>query len=91
MIRMWIYPDYFSKEPEWGQMSLGHVNHCIDQIRASLMCSSDLSAIVWTWSREKEMYTPRADIIHQCRDFDSIYEWGSQHALGFDIHPSLHH
>jgi hypothetical protein len=39
------------------------------------MCASDVSTIVWRWNPDVQMAMPRGDVVHTCRNFDSIYEW----------------
>jgi len=64
-----------------------HTSHCVDIIRQALMCTVDISPIVWEWLPDKQVSDGRLDAIHTCRDFDQIKEWGKQHAIKthFDI------
>jgi hypothetical protein len=57
------------------------VDHCIDSIRQSLMCSSDISTIYWQWSAEKHQVLPRAGTTHTCRNFEKIKAWAVEHKL----------
>ena len=57
---------------EFGQLGLRHLDHCIDSLRQSLQCSSDISPYVWQWSEEDGAVMGYADIIHTCRDFEAV-------------------
>ncbi|KAH8813398.1 hypothetical protein DL96DRAFT_1424353, partial [Flagelloscypha sp. PMI_526] len=52
-----------------------HVRHCIDSIRQSLMCMSDISTIVWQWNEEKKSVQGKTSIAHSCRNFDKLQKW----------------
>ena len=67
-------------------LEMDHLDHCIDSVRQSLMCSSDISTITWTWDEEDQMSKPQADMIHTCRDFEAIRDWGLKNqAKKFDV------
>ena len=51
-----------------------HIAHCIDSIRQSLMCMSDISVIVWQWDIHDQVSKPVGNIAHTCRNFDAIRE-----------------
>ncbi|KAK7696270.1 hypothetical protein QCA50_000923 [Cerrena zonata] len=62
-----------------------HVSHCLDSIRQSLMCSSDISVIVWQWSTKQNLSLPRMDTARSCRNFDKIADWARDHrSVHFD-------
>lgn len=66
-------------------MNMNHIDHCIDSMRQSFMCSADISPIFWKWDEEKHKAVGRLDTLHTCRDFDAIREWGIEHqAKHFD-------
>lgn len=68
--------------PEENIMTEIHLDHCIDSIRQSVMCSSDLAPIVWLWIEENHLAQPVAQVAHTCRDFDVIREWAEDHHIG---------
>ncbi|PGH08527.1 hypothetical protein AJ80_07847 [Polytolypa hystricis UAMH7299] len=53
-----------------------HMDHCIDAVRQSLMCSADIAPITWAWSERDHMGKASANSNHTCRDFDRLMEWG---------------
>jgi hypothetical protein len=55
--------------------------HCVDSIRQSLMCSSDISTIYWSWNEERGRTLANAQTTHVCRDFEKIREWASERVV----------
>ncbi|KAF7168197.1 hypothetical protein CNMCM5623_001267 [Aspergillus felis] len=62
--------------------AMHHLDHCIEMIRQSLMCSADITVDVWAWNEEKQMVTVRADNMHTCRDFEAIRQWALEREAG---------
>ncbi|KAK7687809.1 hypothetical protein QCA50_009028 [Cerrena zonata] len=58
-----------------------HISHCIDDLRRSLQCGSDVSAIVWHNVPGKKSPQPSMDIVHSCRNFDKIADWAKKHRV----------
>ena len=86
MIRKALKPEYYKPmmvgdDGEDELFGHTHIDHCVDSIRQSLMCSADISPLVWQWKEEFEETKIRADIVHSCRDFESIREWAVEHHL----------
>ncbi|KAJ7823564.1 hypothetical protein B0H14DRAFT_2826013 [Mycena olivaceomarginata] len=69
-IRKAMYPDYYPHTSEG--INTNHMHHCLSSLRQSIMCTADISTIA------KE----RSDILHTCRDFEKIQEWGKKHFAG---------
>ncbi|KAF1978171.1 hypothetical protein BU23DRAFT_577611 [Bimuria novae-zelandiae CBS 107.79] len=58
--------------------SLHHMDHCIDSLRQSLMCSSDITPIPYAWYPKYNQVLPTTGVPHTCRDFDAIREWAKE-------------
>ena len=93
MIRQALRPDHYKStmpgaDGEDELFGYTHIDHCVDSIRQSLMCSADISPLVWQWKEEFQETKIRADIVHTCRDFESIRQWAVEHQLrdNFDLH-----
>ena len=63
-----------------------HLNHCLNTLRQSLMCHSDISVDVWQWfEHTDDMPDPfdeltsasfaSTNVAHTCRNFDKIRDW----------------
>ena len=50
-------------------------DHCIDSIRQSLICSSDISTNHYNWVQDSKHIQPHLDSVHTCRNFEKIREW----------------
>ncbi|KAF9444800.1 hypothetical protein P691DRAFT_735535 [Macrolepiota fuliginosa MF-IS2] len=74
-IRQVLHPDDY---PDMQRLSKVHLRHCIGAIRQSLMCFSDVTPIVWQWNETIGMGDQRDDIVHTCRNFERIQEWGKE-------------
>ncbi|KAJ7293769.1 hypothetical protein C8J57DRAFT_37175 [Mycena rebaudengoi] len=77
-LRKAMYPDYYTDTTQ----GTSHMLHCLSSLRQSIMCSADVSAIVWQWSEKSQAAKERSDIVHSCRDFNKIYDWSKQHFAG---------
>lgn len=56
-------------------MNTVHIDHCIDQLRQSLMCTADVSPIPYQWYDSLDSYMPATGSVHTCRDFEAIHKW----------------
>lgn len=79
-IRMALHPDIYKPmnpgaDGEDELLGFTHLDHCIDSIRQNMMCSADITPLVFQWSSEAKEVKIRADIPHTCRDFDLLREW----------------
>ena len=52
------------------------------------MCSADVSTIYWQWDKYRERTIANAKSTHVCRNFEKIYDWAKNHAIG-DWDPSI--
>ncbi|GME37714.1 Protein of unknown function DUF3328 [Neofusicoccum parvum] len=88
-LRRWIYtheflesmgelPEAFHGTPDAVQK---HVEDCVEILRVTLMCNSDVTPVLLTRDPEnsKEL-VPDMSTKHKCRNFDSIVTWEDQHA-----------
>jgi len=74
-----MYPEYYEATPEG--IHTPHMAHCISSLRQSLMCSADVTPIVWQWSERSKKVFERSDVVHTCRRFDKIQDWAQEHFL----------
>lgn len=85
LLRKLVYPQTFPMDltsgSEEAQDNVYHMEHCYDQLRQSLQCSSDVSTIYWEWSPEKKKMLGSLETTHTCRNFDKIRDWALDHQL----------
>ena len=66
-----------------------HIDHCIDSIRQSLMCASNITPLPYAWFTEYETVLPVTNVLRTCRDFDVLREWARERqsfTFNFTIH-----
>lgn len=66
-------------------MNKQHLDHCVENIRQSLICSADVTPLVWQWVDRVQEVRITGNIMHKCRDYDKIMEWGLEHRLNHEL------
>ncbi|KAE9403033.1 hypothetical protein BT96DRAFT_879063 [Gymnopus androsaceus JB14] len=92
-LRKALHPEYYNftaTELDKLLFRPKHMDHCIDTIRQSLMCSGDVTPLVWAWDEEKNKTLGRTDIVHECRDFSKIQQWAEVHHMQGTFDESVH-
>nr|GAT43649.1 predicted protein [Mycena chlorophos] len=79
-MRKAMYPDYYPHTAEG--INTNHMRHCISSLRQSIMCTADITPIVWQWSVKLHAAKERSDVLHTCRDFDMLLDWSKEHYGG---------
>jgi len=82
MVRERLFPSYYmnsSHHRDGEDIQLGHINHCIDAIRQSLMCHGDIAIGTYSWKMDHPIPWPNFHIEHECRNWDRILEWAEKH------------
>lgn len=51
----------------------GHIQHCLNYIRQSILCSPDLSLEPGDFE-QRDFDTERTGALHMCRDWEVVYE-----------------
>jgi hypothetical protein len=51
------------------------LDHCLDKIRLSLMCSGDMTPARVVWSENRNGILPLFGTTHTCRDYDALRNW----------------
>ncbi|KAH7890212.1 hypothetical protein F5I97DRAFT_1801771, partial [Phlebopus sp. FC_14] len=103
MIRQALHPEYYnaayyakkgSRHPLMihveGHEGFDHLGHCIDSLRESLLCSADITPVVWAWDDKQRRTSPRLDVVHVCRDYEKIQEWAYAHLIQTPFDSKVH-
>ena len=62
-----------------------HIDHCIEMLRQSIMCQSDLGVLTYNWVEVQDFPWPNFNTQHQCRDFEKVLKWGKeQEVMAFE-------
>lgn len=81
-----LYDSPFAAMEDRGDIfEIHHVDHCIDNIRQSIICNADTTPNVFQYSEEVGEIRARATVVHECRDFDLVIEWAKQHQTNPDF------
>ncbi|KOS45836.1 hypothetical protein ACN38_g3159 [Penicillium nordicum] len=55
----------------------GHLEHCVETLRQTLMCHADISLLTYNWVEGRNMPYPNFNTIHTCKRWDKLIEWKS--------------
>ncbi|KAF2672750.1 hypothetical protein BT63DRAFT_359391, partial [Microthyrium microscopicum] len=84
-VRKLIWPEYYhtldNLVGKTRTKSQEHLDHCIDSLRQSLMCSADVTPLYWVWSPKRNLTLPEARVTHTCRDFEAIRQWALERQM----------
>ncbi|GFN21418.1 hypothetical protein AtubIFM55763_010582 [Aspergillus tubingensis] len=76
----------FSEDPVINKAILapGHIDHCFDSLRQTIMCNADISPIPYQWVESRGKALGSLGVLHTCRDYDALLEWAMQpeHDIG---------
>ncbi|KAJ2982629.1 hypothetical protein NQ176_g1258 [Zarea fungicola] len=74
-IRRAIYIDHYPED--LNDIYWPHIQHCLDTIRQSLMCTGDLTPIpeAFTPYKPDGSLEPIFQVFHSCRDYEAIQKW----------------
>lgn len=63
------------------------LDHCIDILRAHIMCSADVGPVLFYDDPSQDIPLPDFSTTHQCRNFDRILQWAhdSDRSLEWDM------
>ncbi|KAF5328206.1 hypothetical protein D9619_013399 [Psilocybe cf. subviscida] len=89
-IRKALHPNYYPAQRLGTPENNLHVSHCVDSIRQSLMCSADISTVVWQWDAAQQNNTFQGEIAHKCRNFGMIQDWARERAIPSHYDSSIH-
>ena len=88
MVRQALRPDRYP--PVTLADGFDHTAHCVNSIRQSIMCSTDVTPNVWSWDERRQRNFPRLDSVHTCRNFEKIKEWAINHHIHKDFVLTVH-
>jgi len=68
---------------------LGHLNHCIESIRLSLMCSGNPALYSFQWANETRKPKTKTNSSRMCVDWEALDGWTRKRGVG--LQPRLKH
>ncbi|EMR64860.1 hypothetical protein UCREL1_8172 [Eutypa lata UCREL1] len=80
LLRKNIHREYYDKHegsfagaPE--SVVEGHLEHCVETLRQTLMCHGDITLLTYNWVEGREMPYPNFNTLHTCKKWDKLIEW----------------
>ncbi|KAI9155098.1 D-amino-acid oxidase [Paramyrothecium foliicola] len=88
LMRQALYPDYYFKNNVKLQRHLqDHLDHCIDNIRMTLMCKADISLGSYDWVDNNRRPLTNFRSEHSCYNWDMVNNWARDRH--FDIYDNV--
>lgn len=79
-IRESIFDEYYkSKDSKATQRN--HVSQCLADLLSALRCHADVSMETYRWMQGRLLPYGRFDIEHECRSWESIVKWSTEHSV----------
>ncbi|KAK6829625.1 hypothetical protein PG989_010818 [Apiospora arundinis] len=80
-LRKRLFPEYYTQFALENRTKndVKHIMHCIDALRQSTLCHSDLSII--PFQETNRAYEPKIVGAHVCRNFEVIQDWARDNAV----------
>ncbi|KAL9610610.1 MAG: hypothetical protein Q9167_004684 [Letrouitia subvulpina] len=83
MLRKTIYPDQYPDMVSYhdngtinhGTLQALHMDHCLDALRQSTMCESDVTPVTFVHNFFGRGVYPNLVATHTCRDFNALVKW----------------
>jgi len=79
LLRQAVWPDRYnwstSNDKSTQRRTPRHLDHCVDSLRQSLMCSADISTLHFEWVPKYHRNYISAKATHTCRNFEKIRQW----------------
>ncbi|KAF5019109.1 hypothetical protein F66182_8878 [Fusarium sp. NRRL 66182] len=89
MLRKLVYPHVYEMDltstSDEAADNIFHMEHCYEQLRQSLQCSSDISTIYWEWSEKRQRMFGNVRTTHTCKNFEKIRGWAVEHKAQTDL------
>jgi hypothetical protein len=80
ILRKRLYPDIYPPDNR-GEDGIDHMEHCVESIRQSLQCFSDVSTLYWEWSEKTQRMLGNTKTTHTCRNFEKIQDWAKKNSM----------
>nr|A0A142I736.1 RecName: Full=UstYa family oxidase phomYc'; AltName: Full=Phomopsin biosynthesis cluster protein Yc'a [Diaporthe leptostromiformis]AMR44288.1 DUF3328 protein [Diaporthe leptostromiformis] len=95
LVRQYTYRDDYDysnvtafRAPQ--ELVRGHIDHCIETIRKSIMCASDVTPVVFQLDdSRKSGFKSDFNMRRTCRNFDKIQDWAVANAVQGDFEKNM--
>lgn len=56
----------------------GHLEHCVETLRQTIMCHGDISLLTYNWVEGRDMPYPNFNTLHTCKKWETLTRWNMQ-------------
>lgn len=60
------------------------LGHCVENLRAAIICHSDVTPVTFHWNRRMQSVVQKLETPHKCRNFEKIRRWAGERRVPFD-------
>lgn len=60
------------------------LGHCVENLRAAILCHSDVTPVTFHWNRRMQSVVQKLETPHKCRNFEKIRRWAGERRVPFD-------
>lgn len=93
----WIHKDKYIPNITEAETidELGHLEHCLEALRESVMCHADLSIVTMRWGSHQAVPLANWGNPHVCKNWDAVVNWAKEHHVsqlyepGWLMHPKF--
>jgi hypothetical protein len=75
LLRKVTFREYYYEEGSFTDDHQKHLEHCIEELRQSLMCHGDMSLLTYNWVEGESLPHANFNTIHTCKNWDKIMDW----------------
>ncbi|KAK4870691.1 hypothetical protein LT330_005039 [Penicillium expansum] len=91
-VRHYLHRDYYNATDELKESNLEeHIDHCLDDIRQTLMCHADISIYTYDWIPNYRKPWPNFRVDHECVNWELLDDWAKEHSFSIYDQASLVH
>ncbi|KAI1128591.1 hypothetical protein F5Y10DRAFT_240115 [Nemania abortiva] len=66
-------------------LGIEHLDHCLDMLRQSVMCNSDITPTTFARTSPRARMKVVAEVVHTCRNFANIQQWAWNRRLSTEL------
>ncbi|MCJ1233296.1 hypothetical protein MMC14_001251 [Varicellaria rhodocarpa] len=85
-IRFYIYKDLYypnitSQQQSYEEM---HVEHCLEKLRISAMCTGDVGLYTFAWKPDRPRPITKSSAARNCVNWDTLESWAKSRSAGYN-------
>lgn len=65
------------------------IDHCLEILRKNIECNADIGLFTFYMEEGDPLPWPELNSFHQCRNFDRVVDWATEHSVGNMERPDM--